>query len=156
MRHHSLSQPTAKNRRQIIRKLATMSLLGLILVTNTGCRSGGGGLTQRLRDCRLNPFRHRATQTVVAATDPCCTGSIVTTDPCATGTTIMTQPGAIIQTTPSAITYPSGTSTPVPDLAPIDNKPTSNLDARGANFNRPITSTPETLQAQISGTSNVR
>jgi hypothetical protein len=157
MRHQSLSQPLEKNRRQTLRKLATLSLLGLMLASNAGCRSGGSSLGQRIRDCRLNPFRPRH-ETILAANDPCCTGGIVTTgDPCGgAGATIMTQPGAIIQTSPSAITFPSGTTTPVPDLAPLDNKPTSNLDPKGASFNRPITSTPSTLQAQINGSTNIR
>lgn len=158
MRHQRLSLLLDKNRRQVLRKLATMTLLGLIMVGNTGCRSGGGGLGQRIRDCRLNPFR-RSGETIVAAADPCCSGGIVTTgvDPCGgAGATIMTSPGAIIQTTPSTITVPSGTTTAVPDLAPLDNKPTSNLDPRGASFNKPITSTPSTLQAQINGSANYR
>ncbi len=157
MRHLSRNQRNQKSRREAIRKLATMSLIGLMLFSNAGCRSGGGGLGQRIRDCRLfNIFHRNQQQTVVAAGDPCCGSTVVTTaDPCATSGTIVTSPGAVIQTTPSAITVPSGT-TSVPDLAPLDNKPTSNLDTKGANFNRPITSNPTTLQAQIGGTGNVR
>jgi hypothetical protein len=78
-------------------------------------------------------------------------------DPCATtGSTIIQQQGSIIQTSPSTITVPSGTSTAVPDLSPLDNKPTSNLDGKGANFNRPITSSPSTLQAKTGNSSNYR
>lgn len=157
MRHLSRNQHALKNRREVVRKLATMSLIGLMLLSNAGCRSGGGGLGQRIRDCRLfNIFHRNQQQTVVASGDPCCGSTVVTTaDPCATGSTIVTSPGAVIQTTPSTITVPSGT-TSVPDLAPLDNKPTSNIDAKGANFNRPITSTPSTLQAQIGGSANLR
>jgi len=156
MRHLRLFQHDTK-RREIVRKFATMSLIGLMLASNAGCRSGGTSLGQRIRDCRLFNIFHRnqQPQTVVAG-DPCCGGTVVTSaDPCATGGTIVTSPGAVIQTTPSAITVPSGT-TSVPDLAPLDNKPTSNLDPKGASFNRPITSTPTTLQAQTGGSSNYR
>ncbi len=175
MRHQGQSQLGKNSRATAFRKLATMGLMGLMLVSSTGCRSGGGsGLTSRIRDCRLfNVFR-RTPQTSVVSADACCTGGVVSgpvvstgdpcgtpvvasIDPCATtGSTIIQQQGSIIQTSPSTITVPSGTSTAVPDLAPLDNKPTSNLDAKGANLNRPITSSPSTLQAKTGTTTNFR
>lgn len=176
MSHQGQSQLDKNSRRTAFRKLATLGLMGLMLASNTGCRSGsgGGGLSSRIRDCRLfNVFR-RTPQTSVVAADPCCTGGVVSgavvstgdpcgtpvvasVDPCATsGSTVIQQQGAIIQTTPSTITVPSGTSTAVPDLAPLDNKPTSNLDGKGANFNRPITSSPSTLQAKTGTSTNYR
>lgn len=175
MRHQGQSQPDRKSRRTALRKLATVGLMGLMLASNTGCRSGGGGgLSSRIRDCRLfNVFRRSHQPQTVVAGDPCCNGVVsgpvvatgdpcgtpvvATADPCANGATVIQQQGAIIQTTPSTITVPSGASTAVPDLAPIEsNKPTSNLDAKGANFNRPITSSPSTLQAKTGTTNNYR
>jgi len=171
MSHLGQSQLDKNSRRTAFRKLATLGLMSLMLASNTGCRSGSGsgGLTSRIRDCRLfNVFR-RTPQTTVVSADPCCTGGVVATsdpcgtpvvasvDPCATtGSTIIQQQGSIIQTSPSTITVPSGTSTAVPDLAPLDNKPTSNLDGKGANFNRPITSSPSTLQAKTGNSTNYR
>ena len=175
MGHQGQKHQVKITRRQTLQKLAKFGMVGLTLVGNTGSRSGGGGLGARIRDCRLfNVFR-RQPQAIVASTDPCCTGGVVSgavvstgdpcgtpvvasVDPCAsTGATVIQQQGAIIQTTPSGITVPSSqSSTLVPDLAPLDNKPTSNLDPKGASFNRPITSTPSTLQAKTNGSTNFR
>ena len=174
MRHQGQSQPEKNSRRTALRKLATIGLMGLMLASNTGCRSGGGGgLSSRIRDCRLfNVFRRNQHPQTIVAGDPCCNGVVsgpviatgdpcgmpvvATADPCATtGATVIQQQGAII-TSPSSVNVPSGASTSVPDLAPLDNKPTSNLDAKGANLNRSITSSPSTLQAKTGTSANYR
>jgi len=165
MAHQGQSESGFAHRREFLRKMAVMALIGTMLGVNTGCRSGtAGGLAGRIRDCRLFNIFRRSPAVAVASTDPCCggvvSGPVVTTgdpcgtpvvstiDPCATtGATVIQQQGAIIQTTPNSITVPSG-STVVPDLAPLDNRPTSNLDPKGTSLNKPAIIPPTTLQAK--------
>lgn len=172
MVHRGQSENEVAHRREWLKKLAYMALIGTMLSVNSGCRSGSaGGLAGRIRDCRLFNIFRRSPE-VVVANDPCCGGVvsgavvstgdpcgtpvIATSDPCATtGATVIQQPGAIIQTSPSGVTVPAG-STLVPDLAPLDNKPTSNLDPKGANFNRPAIVPPANLQAKATGSKNYR
>ncbi|MBI1325236.1 hypothetical protein GC170_18885 [bacterium] len=164
MAHQGQSESGIAPRREFLRKMAVMALIGTMLGVNSGCRSGtAGGLAGRIRDCRLFNIFRRTPQTVVAS-DPCCggvvSGAVVSTgdpcgtpvvstiDPCATtGATVIQQQGAIIQTTPSGVTVPSG-SMAVPDLAPLDNRPTSNLDPKGTSLNKPAIVPPSTLQAK--------
>lgn len=165
MVHQGQSETGVAPRRELIRKLAVMALIGTMLGVNSGCRSGtAGGLTGRIRDCRLfNIFRRN--QQAVVANDPCCggvvSGAVVSTgdpcgtpvvatvDPCATtGATVIQQQGAIIQTTPNSISVPAG-STVVPDLSPLD-RPTSNLDPKGTSLNKPAIVPPITQQAKSS------
>ena len=89
MRHQGQSQPEKNSRRTALRKLATSGLMGLMLASNTGCRSGGGGgLSSRIRDCRLfNVVRRNQHPQTIVAGDPCCNGVvsgpvIATGDPC--------------------------------------------------------------------------
>lgn len=164
MVHQGQSETGVTRRREFLRKTAVMALIGTMLAVNSGCRSGtAGGLAGRIRDCRLFNIFRRSPETIVAG-DPCCngvvSGAVVSTgdpcgtpvvstiDPCATtGATVIQQQGAIIQTTPSGVTVPAG-SMAVPDLAPLDNRPTSNLDPKGTSLNKPAIVPPSTLQAK--------
>lgn len=165
MAHLGQSESGFARRRELMRKIAVMALIGTMLGVNSGCRSGSaGGLAGRIRDCRLFNIFRRSPEMAVVSSDPCCggvvSGPVVATsdpcgtpvvstiDPCATtGATVIQQQGAIIQTTPNSITVPAG-STAVPDLAPLDSRPTSNLDPKGTSLNKPAIVPPSTLQAK--------